>query len=156
MITKCLEYLLETKLDRAINWKKVISDTKYYKSCESQIFQCKAYRQTDPTALINSLDVFNDVLVHYLFHHTAGFNQCEIGKIGSVLYAPTGRFATIYPKFYELCVKIHKLRLESDLSHPKVRSTNKATRRIKFREIKNLKTSLRDGYIEYINALKSL
>lgn len=156
LITKCLEFILDTKLDNTINWKKVITDAKYLKSCESQVFQSKAYSQTDPSALINSLDVFNDVLVHYLFEHTTGFNQCEIGKIGSVLHAPTGGFATAYPKFYKLCKTIHELRLESDLSHPKVKGTIKPTRRIRFIEIKKLKKTLTEGYKEYINTLKNL
>jgi hypothetical protein len=156
LITKCLEYILETKLDNSINWKKVITDPKYLKSCENQIFQCKAYMQTDATALVNSLDVFNDVLVHYLFEHTPTFNQYKIGKIGCVLNASTGKFASSYPKFYKLCKSVHELRLESDLSHPKVRGTTKTTRRLRFKEIKQLKKTLIEGYKEYIAAMKHL
>jgi hypothetical protein len=156
LITKCLEYILDTNLDNTINWKKVIIEPRYLKSCGNQIFQCKAYKQTDPTALVNSLDVFNDVLVHYLFEHTTTFNQCDIGKIGRVLHAPTGRFATTYPKFYKLCKSVHELRLESDLSHPKVKGTAKTTRRLRFREIKKIKKTLTDGYKEYINSMKHL
>ena len=156
LITKCLEYILDTKLDNSINWKKVITDPKYLKSCGNQIFQCKAYVQTDASALVNSLDVFNDVLVHYLFEHTPTFNQCEIGKIGSVLHAPTGKFASIYPKFYKLCKSVHELRLESDLSHPKVKGTTKTTRRLRFKEIKQLKRTLIEGYKEYMAAMKHL
>jgi hypothetical protein len=156
LITKCLEYILDTKLDNTINWKKVITEPRYLKSCGNQIFQCKAYVQTDATALVNSLDVFNDVLVHYLFEHTSTFNRCEIGTIGSVLHAPKGKFATTYPKFYKLCKSVHELRLESDLSHPKIKGTTKTTRRLRFKEIKQLKKILIEGYKEYINAMKHL
>lgn len=112
--------------------------------------------QTDATALVNSLDVFNDVLVHYLFEHTSTFNRCEIGTIGSVLHPPTSKFATTYPKFYKLCKSVHELRLESDLSHPKIKGTTKTTRRLRFKEIKQLKKILIEGYKEYINAMKHL
>lgn len=155
-ITKCLIFIADSKLDDRINWKKVIDDPKYLKYCENQIFQAKAYKQTDPTALVNSLDVLNDILIHYLFKNTSTLGTSEIGKIGSVLNAPTGGFASTYPNFYRLCQHIHELRLESDLSHPKIKSTQKPTRRIRFKEIKDMKKQLRDGYKEYINSMKNL
>jgi len=155
-VTKGLDFLFNHKFDKSINWKKVLNVPKYLKSSESQIIQCKAYRQTDPTALINSLDVFNDILVHFIHEHKGTLGSCAIGGIGSVLHAPTGRFATSFPKFYKLCKQIHELRLESDLSHPKVKGTSKTTRRIRFAEIRKLRNTLINGYKEYINALKHL
>lgn len=127
-------------------WHKFLNSD--HASCERLMVLAVGYSKTDANAFVNQLDVINDLMCKALYHANPVMGTYTLGKIGSVLSTPTGRFATSFPKYYKLCNKIHQLRLESDLSHPIVKSTGAATRRIKFAEIKKLKADIYDAYFE--------
>ncbi len=135
----------------AKNWKTFLNTD--HSNCERLAFLLTGYFKTDANSFINEFDVFNEFVCNALFSHDGTIGTYTLGKIGSYLYTPTSRFATSYPKFYSLCKIVHDLRLESDLSHPIVKSTGKPTRRIKFSELKKLLRNIIDGYTELVNAL---
>lgn len=130
------------------NWVKFMGTN--HLNCERISTLLVGYFKTDANSFINELDVFNDFLCDALFKNDTTIGSYTLGKIGSVLGSSTSRFAVKYPKFFAFCSKTHNLRLESDLSHPKVKSTGKPTRRIKFKEIHKLTKSLAEGIEEII------
>lgn len=135
------------------NWKKFMNPNSA--KAEKQIFVCRTYVRTDATALVNQLDVFNDMALKSVYKFDTSLGNYTMGNIGGNLNSPTCRLAKKYPAIYELCIKIHSLRKESDLSHPINKSTNKPTRRITFNEIKKYKSTFIDGYSELINFVQT-
>ncbi|MBN8704221.1 MAG: hypothetical protein J0M08_14265 [Bacteroidetes bacterium] len=133
------------------NWKTFLNTD--HSNCERLALLLTGHIKTDANSFINEFDVFNDFVCKALFLHDGTLGTYTLGKIGSTLHSTTSRFATNYPKFNALCKKVHELRLESDLSHPIVKSTGKATRRIKFSEIKKLMKIIIDGYTELISSI---
>lgn len=131
-------------------WKKLLGPE--HANLEGICLLLNTYFKTDASAFVNTLDVFNDRVLDALFRHDASLGKYQIGNIGGVLNAPTGKFATHFPSYYALCKRVHELRLESDLSHPIVKSTGKPTRRIQFKEIKALRRSINNGLNEVWNA----
>lgn len=129
-----------------INWKILMVNK--YKLTLTKIIRWKAYSQSDATAFINLTDTINDLILDSLFNHDkANIGNYTLGKVGSVLN-PKSRFAKKYQKYFNAVKKIHDKRLESDLSHPIVQSTGKETRFIKFKELKQMKKVLTEGYLE--------
>lgn len=126
-------------------WNKFLNSD--HSSCERLIVLATGYSKTDANAFINQMDVINDLMCNALYAADTSLGTYTLGRIGSCL-TPTGRFATSYPNYYSLCDKIHKLRLESDLSHPVVKSSGVATRRIKFAEIQKLKSEIHHAFNE--------
>lgn len=145
-INKRLEEITGTKLPSK-NWKKFLNAE--HTNCERLCYLLTGYVKTDANSFINELDVFNDFVLDALFRNDTTIGTYTLGKIGSCLI-PTSRFAIKYPKFYSYCNKVHEYRLESDLSHPKVKRTGKTTRRIKFSELKTLKPIIDAGFQELI------
>lgn len=133
------------------NWKSFLNTE--HANCERLAFLLTGYYKTDANSFVNEFDVFNEFVCNALFIHDGSIGTYTLGNIGSVLYSSTSRFAASYPKFFFLCKKVHDLRLESDLSHPVVKSTGKPTRRIKFSELKKLKRHIIEGYTELLNAI---
>lgn len=145
-----LNEITGTSLPKA-NWKSFLNSE--HRNCERLSFLLAGYLKTDANSFINEFDVFNDFVCNALFAYDGTIGAYTLGSIGSVLHSSTGRFAKTYPKFYSLCKKIHDLRLESDLSHPVVKSTGKPTRRIKFSELKKLRKEIINGYSELLSSL---
>jgi hypothetical protein len=54
-----------TGLSIGIDWRRLFG--KDYRSVERQIVQCRAYADTNPTAWVNAMDVFNDWLLIALY-----------------------------------------------------------------------------------------
>ncbi|HEY5124055.1 MAG TPA: RNA-directed DNA polymerase [Ignavibacteria bacterium] len=133
------------------NWIRLYG--KHHLNCERLCTLLTGYYKTDPNAFVNELDVFNDYTCDSLFRLDTSLGSYTLGKIGSTLWSPTSRFATRYPKYFALCKKIHDLRLESDLSHPKVKSTGKPTRRLKFKEIQKLPNDIHEGLEEVLTKI---
>ena len=118
-----------------------------YKEAERKIIRAKGYFKTDPTAWVNIIDTFNDMLIDALFSHDTTLGSFPLGNLGSVLH-PTSRFASGYPELFKAVSQIHQKRLESDLSHPVERRTGKATKPIKYRYVSKAKKLLFNGYSE--------
>ncbi len=113
-----------------INWRAFFGAE--YKDAERQIIRCRSYADTDVNGWVNSMDVFLDRMLDKLFVLDGTIGGYKLGRIGSVLHSPRGRFAIKYPETYSLAERIHDARTMSDLSHPVVRGTRKATGRIKY------------------------
>lgn len=145
-ISKRLDEITGLKLP-SMNWKKFLNTE--HSNCERLAFLLTSYIKTDANAFINELDVFNDFVINALYLKDGSIGNYTLGKIGACL-TPTGRFAKKYPKYFSICKTIHDLRLESYLSHPKVKQTGKATRQIKFKEVVKLKTKIFEGFQEII------
>jgi len=128
-----------------VPWKNIFGSR--YKDAERKIVRAKSYFKTDPTAWVNIIDTFDDMLVDSLFSHDTTLGSFSLGNLGSVLHS-TSRFANNYPELFEAVSQIHKKRLESDLSHPIEKRTGKVTRPIKHSYIGKAKKLLFNGYSE--------
>lgn len=129
-----------------VNWKAFFGTS--YKDAEQQIIRCRSYADTDVNGWVNSMDVFMDRMLDKLFALDGTIGGYTLGRIGSALHSPTGRFATKYPETYALAEKIHDARLMSDLSHPVVRGTGKTTGRIKYNFLTKSKPFIRKSVAE--------
>jgi hypothetical protein len=145
-----LEIIFKKKFDEC-NWKNFLNNM--HSKCESQLFMCRSYVQTDASAYFNQLDVFNDLLLDNLYKKEPHLGIYTLGRIGSVLLSV--KLSASYPKFFNLCKTVHELRLKSELSHPVEKSTRKYTRRIRFIEIKKHKRIMIEGYQELINSINA-
>ena len=115
-----------------VQWKKFFG--KSYKRAEAQITTCKGYFKTDPTAWVNAFDVFNDLVLDALYRKDPTLGGYTLGTVGSVI-ASTRQKAD-YPAIARLANQIHAKRLESELSHARVKKTKKPTGPIKFKWLK--------------------
>jgi hypothetical protein len=127
-----------------IRWKRIFGQ--HHRQAEMQAAWCRAYADTDITACVNATDVFNDLLLDSLFAHDTSLGTYTLGNVGAVLYSK--RLKSSYPDFFGLVRNVHDRRLESHLSHPKVRKTGKRTGRIRYRYLSVLKRLMVKGYAE--------
>lgn len=127
-----------TGIDVDINWRKFFG--KSYSQAETKIVACKGYYKTNPTAWVNMLDVFNDLLFDTLFKRDGTIGARQLGNFGGVTH--NARFKAKFPKTHNYAVIIHDKRLESELSHAVVKSTNAPTKRIPFRWLKSGRKTL--------------
>jgi len=124
-----------------VNWRKMFRP--HYQYAERQIIESRGYLETNASAWINSLDVFNDYLVAAIFSRDGSIGSYKLGQLGSVLSSTTSRFANKYPQTFNYVKEVHETRYKSSLSHPLVRTTGKATGRIPFYLVKRSKTWMR-------------
>ena len=123
-----------SKLDNKIpakKWKAFFESS--YSRAEKQAVEVAALSGTNITALVNALDVFNDLLLNALFAKDGTIGAYNLGKIGSVLNSPTSRFAKKYPATFQLAKEVHETRYQSMYSHPLIKTTGKSTRKISFK-----------------------
>lgn len=119
-----------TGQDIPIQWKKFFG--KAYKRAEAQITTCKGYFKTNPSAWVNAIDVFVDLLLDSLHRHQPVLGGYTLGRGGSTLDNPV-RLRAAYPAVTEMATQFHHKRLESNLSHAIVRKTKKPTKPVKFK-----------------------
>lgn len=110
----------------AINWKAVFAGN--YRDVEKHIVYTRALADTNASAWVNAMDVFDDWLLSALYTHDTTLGKYTSGKIGSVIGST--RLKLKYPAIQALVKSIHHKRLESSLSHAKIRSTGKPTKPI--------------------------
>lgn len=127
-----------------INWKKLFG--RRYKHAERQAVSCRAFADTNITAFVPALDVFNDLLLDGLYRVDTSLGTYHLGKIGSVMSST--RLQSDYPLIFALAKTIHDKRLESALAHPIVRTTGKPTGRIRYSYLKTAKNLLRAACAE--------
>lgn len=138
-----------SKLDHRIpevNWKKLFGNR--YMQAERQMIETVAASGVNITGFVNFLDVFDDLLVDAVYRSDGSIGNYNLGQIGSVLHAPTGRFAMKFPKTFELAKKVHDRRYESMASHPLIKRSGKPTKRITYRFLPTAKRLLRESIIE--------
>lgn len=121
-----------TGQDIPVSWKKLFKN--YYKQAEAQIVASKGYFKTGPSAWVNSMDGFNDLLLDAIHNADASIGGYTLGSVGSVLQK--NALKTAYPKVLRLCQEIHNRRYESHLSHAVQRRTMKPTKAIPYRWLK--------------------
>jgi len=129
-----------------IDWKQVFG--KHYKGNLPKMFQLRAYRNTDATAWVNLLDAFHDDILDSLFTHEAGtIGNYQHGNIGGV-FTKGNLFNKKFPHTFRAFYKIHEMRLESALSHSKVKRSGKRTRFIPHDFISEISPQLEMAYRE--------
>lgn len=129
-----------------IDWEKLFG--KRYKQAEKQAVEVFSLAQTNITAFVNALDVFNDLLLDAVFGKDSTIGSYTLGHIGSVLNPSTSRFAKKYPKTYLLAKEVHNQRYKSMYSHPKEKRTAKPTQKISYRFLGKAKALLKSSIKE--------
>ena len=76
-------FLRMVKIKAKVNWKRFFGND--YSNAEKQIICCRAYAETDITAWINAMDVFNDWLLISLYRNDSSLGTYMAGSIGSVM-----------------------------------------------------------------------
>ncbi|MBI3786060.1 MAG: hypothetical protein HY270_21955 [Deltaproteobacteria bacterium] len=127
-----------------IRWRTVFAGN--YRHVEKQMVYTRALAETNVSAWVNGMDVFDDWLLVALYAHDPSLGTYVFGSIGSVMNST--RLKHNYPAIQELVVSIHEKRLESLLSHAKTKSTGKPTKPIKWAYLKTGKTLLRKALSE--------
>ncbi len=127
-----------------INWKDVFGPN--YRNAEKQMVRTRALADTDVTAWVNAMDVFDDWLFDALYAHDTSLGRYTLGEIGSVLNG--GRLKAKYPAVYEMAESIHGKRYGSALSHPKEKRTGRPTRMVKYAYLKTAKGLIRKAMAE--------
>jgi hypothetical protein len=130
--------------DVAINWRLFFR--RRYRRVERQAVWCRAFAQTDITAWVNAMDVFDDFLLEGLCRHDAALPAYTLGGIGGILNCT--HLKNVYPALTKLVTEIHDKRGDSALSHPvktkgKARVVVGATGRIKFGYLNRAKKLVR-------------
>ncbi len=121
-----------TGADIDVGWRAFFG--RNYKHAESKIVACKAYYKTNPTAWVNMLDVFNDLLLDALFRRDGTIGAPSLGNFGGITH--NVKFKTKFPKTHAYAVLVHDKRLESELSHAVVKATKAPTGRIPYKWLK--------------------
>lgn len=120
---------LDTRICK-LNWRRLFGSR--FAQAERQAVELVSAHGVNISNFINLLDVFNDLLIDAVFRADGTIGNYDLGKIGSVLNAPTGRFAIKFPATFAYTVAVHDLRYESLASHPLVKRTGKPTKRISY------------------------
>ncbi|MEQ8288732.1 MAG: RNA-directed DNA polymerase [Gammaproteobacteria bacterium] len=132
------------------NWKSLFGAR--YLQAERQIIETVAASGVNITNFVNLLDVFNDLLIDAVYQSDGTIGSYNLGKIGSVLHAPTGRFATKFPRTFELASEVHGRRYESMASHPLIKTSGKPTKKITYKFLSKAKKMLRMSISELHSA----
>lgn len=140
---------LDSKIPTA-NWKKLFGPR--YAQAERQAIETVAASGVNISGFVNFLDVFDDLLLNAVFQADGTLGNYNLGQIGSVTHSPTGRFATKFPKTFELANEVHNRRYESMASHPLIKTSGKPTKRITYKFLPAAKKLLRESVAELRSA----
>lgn len=130
---------LDSRIPR-VNWRTLFGAR--YTQAERQAIETVAASGVNITNFVNLVDVFNDLLLDAVFRTDGTIGTYQLGKIGSVTHAPTGLFATKFPKTFELANVVHDHRYESMASHPLIKQSGKPTKKISYRFLPRAKRLL--------------
>lgn len=119
-----------TQKSSGLGWKNLFGSD--YRQAERQAIEMATLYAVNPTAFVNALDVFNELLLNAIFAKDRGLGNYQLGKIGSVLNEKS-RFASKYPETYRYAKEVHDKRCANLLSHPVAKATQKPTTTIKFK-----------------------
>lgn len=139
-INKYLFELVQTQYE--ISWKKKLG--KEHDQIERTLFTALGYWKTDLTAFVNLWDTLNDRVCSILVKEHPELGGYNLGHIGSSINRQNKTFSSYLPRYFEMCLEIHEMRLSSFLSHSQVSKTHTYTgpiqqskRKIILRLIKN-------------------
>jgi Reverse transcriptase (RNA-dependent DNA polymerase) len=127
-----------------VDWRKFFAGN--YRPAERQMVECRGYAETNASAWVNGMDVFNDWLLIALYRHDSTLGTYVAGSIGSLMGST--RLAAAYPAVPTLIRGVHEKRYSSSLSHAMAKRSGKATRPIRFGYLRTGKRLLRAGAIE--------
>ena len=125
-------------------WKALLK--KEHDNVERCVFAAMTYWRTDITAFVNLWDTIDDRVMSVITIKHTELGGYELGNIGGSLSST--RLRSHLPKFHSLINEIHMLRLSSYLSHPVEKSTGKYIGPIPYKEKKNIKKLIIDGFRE--------
>jgi len=129
---------------RDVQWRTVFG--RDYREAERQAILCRAYADTNATAWVNAVDVFNDWLLMSLYGHDPSLGTYVPGSVGSVM--GSRRLRSKYPAIQAMVRSIHEKRRESALSHAKEKRTGRPTRAVRFSYIRKAKPLIRAAISE--------
>jgi hypothetical protein len=142
---------MERMVQRAIpeiDWHGLFGAS--YAQAEQQALRCRAYADTDITAWVNAMEVFDDLLLVALFARDGSIGgPYNGGKVGGIVGCAA--LKAKYPAIQRLVEEIHERRKDSDLSHPWARRVGKPpkpTRRIRYSYIRRGRQLLRAALAE--------
>lgn len=146
-ISRDMQDMFGTEI-KGIAWKQILG--KHYKPSIPKVGRIRASSTTDPSSWVNLLDTLHDDLLDSLYTHDPILGTYQHGKIGSVLNNPKNALAMNYPFTCRAFHEIHSTRLNSDLSHSIVHTTQRRTRAIPFSYIRShkIKRVLIQAYLE--------
>jgi len=127
-----------------VNWRAFFRSD--YRKAERQIVCIAGYNDTDVTAWVNGMDVFNDWLLYALHKNDSGIGRYQLGSLGGNLN--NRRRKKAYPAVSALAKEIHERRYESNLSHAIQLRTRKATGPIQWDYFKTGRKLLRNAITE--------
>lgn len=113
---------------------------------EKTLYTVVGYWMSDLTAFVNLWDTLDDKICCILTKEHDELGGYQIGKIGGIKNSK--KFISRLPKFYNMCIEIHELRLSSHLSHAEIRNTKKYTGPIPQNKRKFIKKILKEGLQE--------
>jgi hypothetical protein len=111
---------------------------------ESHAVFCRACMETNITAWVNAMDVFNDWLLGALYRHDKSLGAYS--AIGSVIGST--KLSQKYPDIHAMVKSVHEKRYGSALSHAKERRTGRPTQPVKFAYLKTAKKLVRVAIVE--------
>lgn len=127
-----------------VNWRLFFG--KDYRRAEKQITCIVGYNDTDVTAWVNGMDVFDDWLLNALHRNDSALGPYQLGNLGGNL--KNRRRRKSYSAVSSLAFGIHNRRYESNLSHAIQRRTRKPTGPIQWDYFKIGRKLLRDAITE--------
>ncbi len=141
-INKYLSTIVEKEVK--ISWKRKLG--KEHDPFERNVFSSMSYWKTDLTAFVNIWDTIDDRLCDVLTSNHPQLGGYSLGNVGGIEFS--SKFKKYLPKLHLMIVEIHKLRLQSHLSHSVVRNSQTYTGPIKQKERKRIKKMIINGLDE--------
>jgi hypothetical protein len=125
-----------------IRWRALFGPN--HRQAESQAILCRACAETNITAWVNAMDVFDDLLLSALYGQDVSLGAYS--ALGSVI--DSKRLAHNYPNVQAMAKSVHEKRYASALSHARERRTGRPTETIKFAYLKTAKPLVRAAILE--------
>ena len=125
-----------------VDWQGLLCQD--YKQAERQTVWCRAYAETNATAFVNAMDVWNDLLLCALYRQRPSLGTYT--AVGSIMNS--SRLKKSFPGVQALIQNIHQHRYESLLSHAQQRRTGKPTGHIKYTYIRMARRLIRSAVRE--------
>lgn len=143
-INKYLYDLAQTPFK--IAWKKKLG--KEHDRIERTVFTALGYWKTDLTAFVNLWDTLDDRICSILTVSHPELGGYQLGRIGSSINRDNKTFPSYLPKYFKMCLEIHKMRLSSHLSHSEIKATHTYTGPIQQNKRKAIQQLIREGFDE--------
>lgn len=135
-----------TGIQLGFPWKKKLG--KEHDQIERTLFVAIGYWISDLTAFVNIWDTIDDRICSLITIEHPELGGYKLGNIGGICQSK--KFINHIPKFHKMCMEIHRLRLQSHLSHSEVHNTNQYTGPIPQNKRKPIIKLINEGIQELI------